>query len=181
MNLQAYANHRKSLGLRGASHVAVLKAIQTGRLMPPAVERQGRGWEINPELADQQWSDATHPAERGTGHHRGKEPNQPPPPPRTAAVPGGMPNGVPPRAVSESVLAAVKAKRETIALHQDEKKLLPRDQVEKVWANAVTIARTKLLAIPTRARQRIPHLTLEEVAIVEELIRETLEDLSSGE
>ena len=58
--------------------------------------------------------------------------------------------------------------------------LLPTDQVEKVWANAVTIARTKLLAIPTRARQRIPHLSLEEVAIVEELIRETLEDLSSG-
>jgi hypothetical protein len=59
--------------------------------------------------------------------------------------------------------------------------LLPTDQVEKVWANAVTIARTKLLAIPTRARQRIPHLSLEEVAIVEALIRETLEDLSSGE
>ena len=58
--------------------------------------------------------------------------------------------------------------------------LLPTDQVEKVWANAVTIARTKLLAIPTRARQRIPHLSLEEVAIVEELIRETLEDLSNG-
>ena len=58
--------------------------------------------------------------------------------------------------------------------------LLPTDQVEKVWANAVTIARTKLLAIPTRARQRIPHLSLEEVAILEELIRETLEDLSSG-
>jgi hypothetical protein len=59
--------------------------------------------------------------------------------------------------------------------------LLPRGQVEKVWADAITIARTKLLAIPTRARQRIPHLTLDEVAILEELIRESLEDLSNGE
>jgi hypothetical protein len=59
--------------------------------------------------------------------------------------------------------------------------LIPRDQVEKVWADAVAIARTKLLAIPTRTRQRIPHLNLEEVSIVEDLIRETLEDLSSGE
>ena len=63
---------------------------------------------------------------------------------------------------------------------QKEALLLPRDQVEKVWANAVTIARTKLLAVPTRTRQRIPHLTLEEVAIVEELIRESLQELAEG-
>ena len=174
MNLTAYAAHRKANGLRGASHVAVLKAIQTGRLISPAVERKGRGWDINPEIADQQWADATHPADRGTGHHRGKGP-------AVQRQEIEVPQGVPPRAVSESVLAAVKAKRETIALRKDEGMLLPTDQVEKVWANAVTIARTKLLAIPTRARQRIPHMSLEEVAIVEELIRETLEDLSSGE
>ena len=59
--------------------------------------------------------------------------------------------------------------------------LLPAGQVEKAWANAVAISRTKLLALPTRARQRIPHLSLEEVALIEELVRETLEDLSSGE
>ena len=63
---------------------------------------------------------------------------------------------------------------------QKEALLLPAEQVEKVWANAITIARTKLLAVPTRARQQIPHLTLEEVAIVEELIRESLEELASG-
>ena len=58
--------------------------------------------------------------------------------------------------------------------------LIPRDQVEKVWADAVTIARTKLLAVPTRARQRIPHLTLEEVAILDDLQREALQELSDG-
>ena len=82
--------------------------------------------------------------------------------------------------MSESVLAAVKAKRETMALHREEKKLLPRDQVEKAMADNYTIIRTKLLALPTRARQRIPHLTLEEVAILDELQREALEDLASG-
>jgi phage terminase Nu1 subunit (DNA packaging protein) len=45
----------------------------------------------------------------------------------------------------------------------------------------VTIARTKLLGVPTRLRQRIPHLTLEEIAIAEELIRESLEELAGGE
>ena len=58
--------------------------------------------------------------------------------------------------------------------------LLPREQVERVWANAITIARTKLLGVPTRVRQRFPHLTLEEVATMEELIREALEELAGG-
>lgn len=61
---------------------------------------------------------------------------------------------------------------------QKEGLLLPAEQVEKVWANSVTIARTKLLGVPTRLRQRIPHLTLEEIAIAEELIREALEELA---
>lgn len=64
---------------------------------------------------------------------------------------------------------------------QKEGLLLPADQVQKVWANSVTIARTKLLAIPTRLRQRIPHLSLEEIAIAEELIRESLEELSASD
>ena len=76
MNLTDYGKHRKALGLRGTSHVAVLKAIERGRIMAPAVERKGHNWEINPELADQQWADTTHPAERGSGHHRGARANR---------------------------------------------------------------------------------------------------------
>lgn len=64
---------------------------------------------------------------------------------------------------------------------QKEGLLLPADQVKKVWDNSVTIARTKLLAVPTRLRQRIPHLTLEEIAIAEELIRESLQELADGQ
>ena len=59
-----------------------------------------------------------------------------------------------------------------------EKLLLPADQVERVWANTVATVKTKLLAVPTRLRQRIPHLSLEEVAIADELIRESLIELS---
>lgn len=64
---------------------------------------------------------------------------------------------------------------------QKEGLLLPAEQVQKVWANSVAIVKTKLLAVPSRLRQRIPHLTLEEIAIAEELIRESLEELSEGE
>lgn len=58
--------------------------------------------------------------------------------------------------------------------------LLDVKEVEKVWANSVSIARTKLLAIPTRLKQRIPHLTHEEIAIADDLIRECLEEISAG-
>jgi phage terminase Nu1 subunit (DNA packaging protein) len=61
---------------------------------------------------------------------------------------------------------------------QKEGLLLPVEQVERVWANAITQAKTKLLGMPSKLRQRIPHLTLEEIAIAEELIRESLEDLA---
>ena len=76
MNLQQYADHRKVLGLRGATHVSVLRAIKNGRLQSPAVERQGKGWEIDPALADEQWAQATDPAPRGTnaGQDQGPRP-----------------------------------------------------------------------------------------------------------
>jgi hypothetical protein len=64
---------------------------------------------------------------------------------------------------------------------QKEGLLLPAEQVQKVWANSVAIVKTKLLAVPSRLRQRIPHLTLEEIAIAEDLIRESLEELSEGQ
>lgn len=64
---------------------------------------------------------------------------------------------------------------------QKEALLLPAEQVAKVWANSVSIAKTKLLAVPSRLRQRIPHLTLEEVAITEDLIREALEELAAND
>lgn len=64
---------------------------------------------------------------------------------------------------------------------QKEALLLPVEQVERVWSNAITQAKTKLLGVPSKLRQRIPHLSLEEIAIAEELIRESLEDLAAGD
>ena len=111
MNLQQYANHRKALGLRGTSHVAVLNAINDGRLSDPAVRRDGRSWIINPELADEQWAGRTDPSDRGAmgggtarpiGTTSAAAPTTDQPP---AAAKGG-----PPLAVSKQVKAAYEAK-----------------------------------------------------------------------
>lgn len=64
MNARQYAEHRKAKGLRGATHAAVSYAIRDGRL-PTSAKRVGaRGWEINAELADQEWSLNAHREER---------------------------------------------------------------------------------------------------------------------
>jgi hypothetical protein len=181
MNLQAYANHRKEKGLRGTSHVAVLKAIDRGRLMPPAVERVGRGWEINAELADAQWADATHPAERGTGHHTGREPAA-----KTVRQPleSGLPKGVPPRAHSEAVAAAVKAKRETILLQKEEEKLVYKEDFEAAQAAVLSNLMLGAASLSRQIRTDIPHLTQQECdkiqARIDDLFR-AISDMSFEE
>jgi hypothetical protein len=107
MNLQAYANHRKALGLRGTSHVAVLNAINDGRLSEPAVQRNGRFWVIDPGAADEQWATRTDPSEYGamgggTARPIGAAPAVDQPPPAT--------KGGPSLAISKQVKAAYEAK-----------------------------------------------------------------------
>jgi hypothetical protein len=188
VNLQAYANHRKALGLRGTSHVAVLKAIERGRLMAPAVERQGRSWEINAELADQQWADTTHPAERGSGHHRGQEPaatepaaeaQQPDSRPAKRHQDMTMPKGIPPRATSEAVIAAVKAQRETMALQQEQKKLAYIEDMDMAYNAVLLQLTTKAGSLHKQIKAAIPHLTHRELEKIERMISDLLESVAS--
>jgi hypothetical protein len=184
VNLTDYGKHRKALGLRGTSHVAVLKAIERGRIMAPAVERKGHNWEINPELADQQWADTTHPAERGTGHHRGQEPTgdaqqQPANRPAKRQPDVTMPKGVPPRATSEAVIAAVKAKRETMALHQEEKKLAYIDDMEMAYNAVLLQLTTKAGSLHKQIKAAIPHLTHRELEKIERMVSDVFESVAS--
>ena len=57
--MRAYAAHRKELQLAGRTHQAVMKAIRDGRLSQ-SVERRGRRWLIDPELADREWERNTN-------------------------------------------------------------------------------------------------------------------------
>jgi hypothetical protein len=62
-----------------------------------------------------------------------------------------------------------------------EGQLLKREDVEQAWNAAVNITRTKVLGVPSRAKQQIPHLTPDEVEVVRDLLREALEELAAGE
>ena len=200
MNLQQYADHRKSLGLRGATHVSVLRAIRNGRLRPPAVERQGKGWEIDPVVADEQWAQATDPAPRGTNASQDQKPRP------KAATPGDQAPAKPsrpsaPGLADDDLDTEPDADDEKVpnfnderALHEREKrliarmerkkeanKLLPREEVFQAWDAAVNITRTTMLGVASKLKQRIPHLTPDEVAVAQDLIREALGSLASGD
>jgi phage terminase Nu1 subunit (DNA packaging protein) len=57
-------------------------------------------------------------------------------------------------------------------------KLVPVEDVEAKWVEIITLARGKMLGIPTKAKQRIPDLDSAAMACLDDIVRETLEDLA---
>ena len=104
-------------------------------------------------------------------------PKQPPPPPPRAPEPEELPAYNDSRARSEYEKAnLLELQRKT-----QEGLLLRREDVELAWGGAVNITRTRLLGVPSTAKQRIPHLEIEEVELLTTLIREALDELAAGE
>jgi hypothetical protein len=175
MNLQAYANHRKALGLRGASHVAVLNAISDGRLSEPAVRREGRNWVIDPALADAQWAARTDPGEQGAmGIGTATRPRHAtakavavgaPPPPAT--------NGGPSLAVSKQVKAAYEAKLTELEYKERMGTVVPTDDVKKEAARLARQVRDRMLIIPARSSAMLA--TMQDQEQVRQLLQEEIE------
>lgn len=73
----------------------------------------------------------------------------------------------------------LKAELLELERKQKESLLVPAAEIEAKWVEIVTQARTKMLGIPTKAKQRIPDLDSDAMNVLEDIVRETLEDLSS--
>jgi phage terminase Nu1 subunit (DNA packaging protein) len=97
-----------------------------------------------------------------------------PPPPLDGEAPGAVPD----RAVSLARREAAEAELAEIELAEKRAALVLAADVEARLVNEHTRARTKLLGVPARARQQDPTLTPEHLVLIEDLIREALEDLS---
>ena len=71
-------------------------------------------------------------------------------------------------------------KAELLELDRQKKaeKLVPVEDIEAKWIEIVTLARSKMLGIPSKAKQRIPDLDAAAMASLEDIVRETLEDLA---
>lgn len=63
---------------------------------------------------------------------------------------------------------------------EKEKRLVDAGEVSQKWNELVSIARTKILGVPSKAKQRIPDFPQDAFVILEDIVREALEDLANG-
>jgi hypothetical protein len=194
ISLGDYAKHRRALELPGTSKQAVSKAISSGRLVKSIVrDANGAPKVADAELADREWAAGTdHSKAPGSVKERASAPavQAPPARPRPNHVravppPEPPPEGEPGAAPLDLNLAQESAREKhwkanaaEIAYRERVGQLVDSEEMKAAVADAFTRVRGRLAGLPTRIRQQIPHLAAEEVAIIEALVREALEELA---
>ncbi len=153
VSLPAYAKRR------GQSRTAIQRAIREGRLTQRSVGQDARGrWLIDPILADREWEAHTRPKVTAE---------------KTRPV--GKPSGL---ALATQRERESRAKLAELEYQKKSASLVRASEVEHRWSAIVVGVRTSLLGLPTRTKQRLPHLTVADLAVLDDLIRETLEELA---
>jgi len=82
---------------------------------------------------------------------------------------------------SRSKREAMMARLAEIDVEEREKVLVSAAAVKTSWAQIISLARTKVLGIPSKAKQRIPDLDTSAMTCLEDIVRESLEDLASSD
>ena len=75
----------------------------------------------------------------------------------------------------------LKAELLELDRQQKEGQLVRVEDVEREWLEIITMARTKLLGIPTKAKQRLPDLDTDAIGVLDDIVREALEDLAGND
>ena len=166
LSIEGYARHR------GVTRAAVSQRIKAGSL-PTGAKQIGTRWVIDPVLADFEWAAHTQPRVSGGYQPAGDGPD-----------PGHPPSGG--SNVKRSGLAAAtererNARADAIELEiaRKTKALVPAREVDLRWSALVVSARTKLLGLPSRFKQRAPETLASALIVLESLIREALEELAA--
>lgn len=151
--MRAYAKHR------GVSVEAVSKAVKRGRI---TCNRNEKGHAmIDPEIADKQWAE-------NSDESKVREPE--PEPELEQKKPG--------YSHFRGIREGYAAKLAQLEYEQKTGRLIDGEEVRQLWITIASIARTRILAIPSKARQQIPELKLEHYITLEKIVRETLEGLA---
>ena len=160
--LRAYARHR------AVNPSQVSRAVRSGRLSNSVTWTNRRPWINDVALADREWAAATD-LTKAPASVLDRDRNQ------------GADDGS--GHVSDYV-AREKFWRSKNAQLEYERKtgmLINAQSVEELWADKVTLCRTQLLALPRKLKALIPDLTLHQVNIIDQQVREALQVLASGE
>lgn len=192
MSLAEYSRHR------GVSRAAVTHAVRDGRIST-TTDHAGKRV-IDSESADLQWGNNTaHEKRRNTAADKpGIESIGPAPAPPPPAAPAPVQIGFDPKALGlpdkpkmetdngpEANYSSARAHKEQFLARQAELdyrkaagELVEVSTIQKEWTSIAALVRTKVLGLPSKARQRIPDLSHDQYLILEKLVREALEDLA---
>jgi hypothetical protein len=175
-SLRAYAK------LRGVSVEAVSKAIKAGRLRECVKFVDGVPKIADCELANREWDANTQPRiDQPTSTRTVTKPS-----PSDDDDDEDLPADVPPYKVSRAKREAAAARREDALadmaeIERDEKReeLVPVDEARAFIIDRFAIVKQKLLAVPNRVAQHLPHIASEVQPVVEQYLREVLEELAA--
>jgi hypothetical protein len=166
------------------SRTAVYKAITQGRL-PVVRTRDGKEL-IQSDTLREDWFAKTM-AKIGVGPKppAGESSFPPERPKRERSIPeperltAPEPGDIVPE-YNESRARTEYLKAELLELERKEKEglLVRAAEVQAKWIEVITISRTKVMGIPSKAKQRIPDLTQDQVVVLEDIVREALEELA---
>lgn len=152
---------------RGVSHMAVQRAIKAGRLKECLNDG---GQIVDPDLADREWDQKTdlskapsYIKERAAPSLSGEVP---------APVIGGT------LAENNAVKVYWQAKKAELDFKKAAGEVVPAEDVRQEVEGVFRTSRTRLLAVPSRARQLLPGLSQGDIVVLENLIREALEALA---
>jgi P27 family predicted phage terminase small subunit len=166
LSLRAYARRR------GVSVEAVSRAVERGRLVESVVRVGGVPKIADPDLADDEWAANTDlsraPADvkaRGEVDNGGEAPA----------------DGEPTLATSSAREKHWKAQLAELQYKQRAGELVEAAAVTAAIAAEYLTVRTKLLGLPSKAKQQLPHLTLADLATLDAIVREALEALARGD
>lgn len=154
--------------------MAVLKAIDSGRLHEPAVRKEGKNWVIDPVLADGQWADNTDPM-RTEAPPPPQPPAKPTPKPKAAAepAPAARPQekpaqapattatppatdpGGPSLAQAKRAIAVYQAELARLSVMREKGELVLAEEVKGEAARLARQVRDLLLIIPSRNAARV--------------------------
>lgn len=191
----------------GVTAEAVRKAIADGRIPKDCVgQRQignkGRVWPVilDPERAASHWGRNRDPsqvrdkaalsagARRSWANRRGEDPlpddadpGDPPDEPVAAGTGLRAGSSLPDINESKRREAAAKAHMAVLDLKERQGELVNARQVKARLIQMITTAKTRLLSVPSKAKTKIPTLTVDDIETLEEMIVEALEGLAADD
>lgn len=187
--------------LINVSGEAVRKAIKTGRIPKEAVGQitlqpsgkvrpvitdpimAKRAWSANTDASQHRSKEQMQQAGRKSAAVRkGEEFTEPPLTEPSMEVAGGPARNVTGPSINESnrITAAYKARMARLEYEEATKKLVNAEQIKVLFSQQIAEAKNKFMGVGRNARTKLPHLTVEDVEVIEQLCAEALESLANG-